>query len=101
MLKKKVFVLIMLVGFISTQWLPTGTVFAKSNPHSTYVHGYTKKNGTHVNSYHRTISNHTKLDNYSHKGNYNPWTHKYGTRLDSSSHKITTHRTYYKKTSRR
>src|SRR5258708_1667075 len=49
------------------------------NSHSTYVHGYTKKNGTHVNSYHRTKANRTKLDNYSTKGNTNPYTGKAGT----------------------
>jgi hypothetical protein len=98
-LKKKLFVLLILLSLISTQWLPAGTAFAKSNPHSTVVHAYTKKNGTHVSSYHRTVANRTTSDNYSHKGNYNPWTHKYGTKLDNSSHKVThkvTHKTYYK-----
>ncbi|MCM2535025.1 hypothetical protein NDK43_25130 [Neobacillus pocheonensis] len=79
-MKKKLLVLFVLASLVSMQWLPTGTAFARSNSHSTYVHGYTRSNGTHVNGYHRTVSNHTKLDNYSHKRNYNPWTHKYGTR---------------------
>jgi hypothetical protein len=78
--KKKLFVLFLLLSLVSTQLLPVGTAFARSNPHSTYVHGYTKQNGTHISGYHRTVANHTKLDNYSHKGNYNPWTHKYGTK---------------------
>jgi hypothetical protein len=82
-----------LASFISLQFLQAESAFAKSNPHSTFVHGYTKKSGTHVSSYHRTVANRTTSDNYSHRGNYNPWTHKYGTKLDNSSHRVT-HKTY-------
>lgn len=49
-----------------------------SNGASTYVHGYTKKNGKHVNGYWRTKPNGTQKDNYSAEGNYNPHTGKYG-----------------------
>ena len=49
------------------------------NSHSTVVHGYYRKNGTYVHSYHRTTPNSTKLDNYSTRGNVNPWTGKAGT----------------------
>jgi hypothetical protein len=49
------------------------------NPNSVYVHGYYRKNGTYVHGYHRTRPNHTKFDNYSTKGNINPWTGKPGT----------------------
>jgi hypothetical protein len=52
----------------------------ESNSHSTKVRSYNRKNGTHVNSYHRTIPNHSKRDNYSTKGNYDPWTGKTGTK---------------------
>jgi hypothetical protein len=51
-----------------------------SSSHSEYVHGYTKKNGTHVDGYHRTVGNGTQKDNYSAKGNVNPWTGKVGTK---------------------
>jgi hypothetical protein len=47
---------------------------------STKVHGYTKKDGTHVESYHRTKSDGTTKNNYSHKGNTNPYTGKKGTK---------------------
>jgi hypothetical protein len=43
-----------------------------------YVHGYTKKNGTVVQGYHATNPNGTKSDNYSTKGNVNPYTGKKG-----------------------
>lgn len=42
------------------------------------VKGYTKKNGTYVSPSHRTAPNKNKLDNYSTKGNYNPYSGKTG-----------------------
>lgn len=48
---------------------------------SVSVHSYVKRSsGTYVSSYHRTSPNKTKYDNYSTKGNYNPYTGKYGTK---------------------
>ena len=44
-----------------------------------YVHGYYKKNGTYVNGYNRSSANDTVKDNYSYKGNYNPYTYETGT----------------------
>jgi len=47
---------------------------------ATRVHGYTKRStGTHVMSHYRTRANHSKFDNFSTKGNYNPYTGKKGT----------------------
>jgi len=43
------------------------------------VRGYRKKNGTYVAPYHRTAPNSTIEDNYSTKGNVNPYTGKAGT----------------------
>lgn len=43
------------------------------------VKGYTKKSGTYVAPHHRTAPNKTKMDNYSTKGNTNPYTGKKGT----------------------
>lgn len=54
-----------------------GSLFAQ---HPTYVNGYYRSNGTYVNGYYRTSPNHTRTDNYSYYGNYNPYTGKYGTR---------------------
>lgn len=39
---------------------------------------YKSSTGTYVNSYYRTSPNKTKLDNYSTKNNYNPYTGKKG-----------------------
>ena len=44
------------------------------NPSNHYTPGYTRQNGTHVNGYHATNPNSTGTDNYSTKGNVNPWT---------------------------
>ena len=46
----------------------------------THVHAYTKKNGTHVAGYDRTTPDHTRLNNWSTKGNVNPETGKKGTK---------------------
>jgi len=44
------------------------------------VSGYTKANGTHVESYKRTGADNTKLNNWSSKPNVNPYTGKAGTK---------------------
>ena len=54
---------------------------------STYVRGYTRKDGTYVAPHYRSSPNRTQRDNYSTYGNYNPYTGKKGTRrcgLDNS-----------------
>lgn len=43
------------------------------------VRGYTKKNGTYVAPYMRSTPNKLKFDNFSTKGNINPYTGKKGT----------------------
>jgi hypothetical protein len=45
---------------------------------ATRVHGYTTKRGTYVQSYMRSDSDSTRVNNYSHSGNYNPYTGKKG-----------------------
>lgn len=44
------------------------------------VRGYVKRDGTYVNPYSRTESNDTSNDNYSTRGNQNPYTGTYGTK---------------------
>ena len=45
-----------------------------------YAHGYFRNNGTYVEGYHATNSNGTRNDNYSTRGNINPYTGKRGTK---------------------
>lgn len=56
---------------------PAGT---GTNSKITHVKGYTKRDGTRVNSYDRTSKDGTKADNWSAKGNINPETGKIGTK---------------------
>jgi hypothetical protein len=44
-----------------------------------YVSSYTRSNGTYVAGHHQTNPNDTKYDNWSSKGNVNPYTGKEGT----------------------
>lgn len=46
---------------------------------TTMTKGYIKKDGTYVQPTMKTTPNNTKLDNYSTKGNYNPYSGKAGT----------------------
>lgn len=46
----------------------------------TYVQGYTKKDGTYVQGHYRTQSNDTVDDNYSTRGNTNPYNGNSGTK---------------------
>ena len=52
----------------------------------TYVSGYCKNNGQCVNGYWRSDSNYTTSDNYSTKGNTNPYTGKKGTKKQSADY---------------
>ena len=45
----------------------------------TYVHGYSKRDGTYVEPHYRSEANSTKFDNYSTQGNVNPYNGKEGT----------------------
>ncbi len=45
---------------------------------SSRVSGYTTKRGTYIQPYYKSTPNSTKFDNYSTKGNYNPYTGKKG-----------------------
>lgn len=45
-----------------------------------YVSGYEKKDGTYVEPYYRSSPNSTTSDNYSTKGNVNPYTGQEGTK---------------------
>ena len=51
---------------------------SSSGSHS--IKGYTKKDGTYVAPSHATNPNGSKADNYSSKGNVNPYTGKEGTK---------------------
>ena len=62
-----------------------GSVFADQ-----WVNGYTKKNGTYVQGYMRSSPNSLKYDNFSSKGNTNPYTGKKGYKNHEYSNPYTT-----------
>jgi hypothetical protein len=45
-----------------------------------HVSGYVTHRGTYVAPHVQTTPNHTRLDNFSTKGNFNPYTGKFGTK---------------------
>jgi len=49
-----------------------GAVAAEAR--DTHVNGYTRKDGTYVQPHYRTAPNNTSSDNYSTRGNTNPYT---------------------------
>jgi hypothetical protein len=49
------------------------------NTNSVYVNGYYRNDGTYVQGHYRTAPNSTRTDNYSYRGNVNPYTRKVGT----------------------
>ena len=51
----------------------------------TYVNGYYKSNGTYVQGHYRSSPNSTRSDNWSERGNTNPYTGKQGTRNSCGS----------------
>ena len=63
-----------LLGFVAALSFSTAAIADE------YVQGYTRANGTYVQGYYRTSPNGTTLDNYSTKGNVNPYTGQPGTR---------------------
>lgn len=56
------------------------TLIAPATSAQVRVEGYVKSDGTYVAPHYRSKPNSTKLDNYSTKGNVNPYTGKVGTK---------------------
>ena len=51
-----------------------------------YVHGYTRSDGTYVAPHYRSSPNSSTYDNWSTRGNVNPYTGKIGTRSPEPSY---------------
>ncbi len=71
-MKKLLFVLALLIGIVSLS--------ASAEARTTRVRGYFKPStGHYVMPHYKTTPNRSKFDNFSTKGNYNPYTGKAGT----------------------
>lgn len=68
--------LVITAGIASAQ-APYGT---GSNPYGHPVQGYTNNNGTYVQPHYQSNPNATRQDNWSTRGNVNPYTGQPGTR---------------------
>ena len=53
-------------------------LIAQTNPNHVWVKGHYRSNGTYVEGHYRTAANHTNVDNFSTKGNTNPYTSEKG-----------------------
>ena len=58
-----------------------------------YVRGYTRKDGTYVQPHYRSAPNYTNRDNFSTKGNINPYTGKKGT-VDPDNNYLNSNNSY-------
>ena len=57
-----------------------GIGFFVGNADAAYTRGYVRRNGTYVSGHYRTNPDSTRINNYSTRGNYNPFTGKAGTK---------------------
>jgi hypothetical protein len=67
------------------------SLFASQVSASTYTSGYYRRSGTYVQPYYRSNSNNTRFDNYSTRGNYNPYT---GSKGYTSTYTVPTYKSY-------
>lgn len=67
-----------LISILSFFVLLNSTSFGQSNSKHTYVKAHYRKDGTYVKGYYKTMPNGTNRDNFSTKGNLNPYTGQYG-----------------------
>ena len=81
---KKVLSLLCAFLFLSGTLLVSESLAKGRSGGNTTVRGYTKKDGTYVAPHQRTSPNKSKMDNWSTKGNVNPYTGKEGTKDPTS-----------------
>jgi hypothetical protein len=66
-------------GLLGLCAVALGIAFSWQSLADQYVHGYYRSNGTYVRPYYRSSPNGTVQDNFSYRGNINPYTGKVGT----------------------
>lgn len=74
---KNIYFLVLGFVFLLALAFPGTSIEARTVKVKSY---YKPSTGTYINSYYRTSPNSYKFDNYSSKGNYNPYTGKVGTK---------------------
>jgi hypothetical protein len=63
----------------SAWWVSDALARGGSRGGNTHVGGHTRRDGTYVQPHYRTNPNSSRMDNYSTRGNVNPYTGKSGT----------------------
>ena len=71
------------ISLLATACVMAGSAWSKDH----YVAPHTTKNGTYVQGHYQTNPNGTRNDNYSTKGNINPYTGKSGTKAPDGTYK--------------
>ena len=71
-----------LFAFVILSMMVLSASFAQTQR---YQKGYVRKNGTYVSGHYKTVSDKTNKNNYSTKGNFNPYTSTKGTRAQDYS----------------
>ena len=68
------------LNFLASAFIVAPSALILSSPllADTYVNGYYRSNGTYVDSHYRSSPNSTVTDNWSYKGNTNPYTGETG-----------------------
>lgn len=61
-------------------------IFCKD--HATFFHGYTRKNSTYVKPHYRSSSDGSLSNNWSNKGNVNPYTGKKSTQMPGENKRM-------------
>lgn len=74
-----------LLLFVASFFVSLASHASSSSSAPVYVHGYFKANGTYVAPHYRSAPNSTTADNYSTKGNVNPYTGAPGTKNGDSA----------------
>lgn len=83
---KKILVLFsFLIGIAFTSEAQYYNNYNTTNNQVRYQKGYYKSNGTYVKPHYKTVKNNTNRDNFSTRGNHNPYTGKKGTRAKDYS----------------
>ena len=72
-MKSRKSILLLLAGLLCSALITTAAVRAQ-----VYVKGYHRSDGTYVEGHYRSTPNKSKADNYSYKGNRNPYTGEKG-----------------------
>lgn len=83
-----------LILFLATLLISFLSLAQRKSSSDVYVNGYTRSNGTYVQPHYRTAPNSTTTDNFSERGNINPYTGKAGTKSSTDNLNFTNPNSY-------